>query len=94
VTKQEVIIVHTSRRHHERMTVFEDMQEISKAIKAPAMLFEITAQSPLLFLGSREKFNNFEAFHAPRFVSPLRWYRDTQPLVGNLDGVIPHKEKG
>lgn len=52
------------------MTLFEDLQEIIKAIKSPAMLFEIAAQFPILFLGSREKSNTFEAFYAPRFVSP------------------------
>jgi len=30
--------------------------------------------SPILFLGSMEKFNNFEAFHAPEFVSTLPGY--------------------
>jgi len=50
---------------------------------------------PILFLGSREKFNNFEAFHVPKFVSALPGYGDTRLLVNDLEGVVsPTRRKG
>ena len=47
----------------------------------------VATQSPILFLGSGEKFDDFEAFHAPGFVSTLLGYGDTRALMDDLEGV-------
>jgi len=108
----EVIIVDTSGRHRQEGALFEEMQEISAAIKPDNTVFVMDAtqgqavydqaqasreatnfgsiivtkldghakgggalsavsatQSPIIFLGSGEKFDDFDMFNAQSFVS-------------------------
>lgn len=112
--KYEIIIVDTSGRHKQEGALFEEMQEISAAIRPDNTIFVIDAtqgqaiydqamgfreavnvgsvivtkldghakgggalsavaatQSPIMFLGSGEKFDDFELFSAQSFVSKL-----------------------
>lgn len=110
--KYEVIIVDTSGRHKQEGALFEEMQEISAAVRPDNTIFVMDAtqgqavydqalgfreavnvgsvvvtkldghakgggalsavaatQSPIIFLGSGEKFDDFELFNAQSFVS-------------------------
>lgn len=44
-----MIVVRTSGRHYQEMALFEDMQEISGAVKTDATLFMMATQSPFYF---------------------------------------------
>ena len=110
--KYEIIIVDTSGRHKQEGALFEEMQEISAAVRPDNTIFVMDAtqgqavydqalafreavnvgsvvvtkldghakgggalsavaatQSPIIFLGSGEKFDDFELFNAQSFVS-------------------------
>eukprot|EP00557_Chaetoceros_sp_GSL56_P010997 CAMPEP_0176478308 /NCGR_PEP_ID=MMETSP0200_2-20121128/1116_1 /TAXON_ID=947934 /ORGANISM="Chaetoceros sp., Strain GSL56" /LENGTH=524 /DNA_ID=CAMNT_0017874235 /DNA_START=28 /DNA_END=1602 /DNA_ORIENTATION=- len=122
--KYEIIIVDTSGRHKQEGALFEEMQEISAAIRPDNTVFVMDAtqgqaiydqamgfreavsvgsvivtkldghakgggalsavaatQSPIIFLGSGERFDDFEVFHAQSFVSKLLGMGDVRGFM-------------
>jgi len=130
--KYEVIIVDTSGRHKQESALFEEMQEISAAVKPNNTVLVVDAtqgqavydqalafhsavdvgsvvvtkldggakgggalsavaatQSPIIFTGTGEHFEDFDPFNAQSFVSKLLGYGDMRGLTEafkSLDG--------
>jgi len=128
--KYEVIIVDTSGRHKQEGALFEEMQEISAAIRPDNTVFVMDAtqgqavydqalgfreavdvgsvivtkldghakgggalsavsatESPIIFLGSGEKFDDFDMFNAQSFVSKLLGFGDTRGIMEEMKHV-------
>lgn len=128
--KYEIIIVDTSGRHKQEGALFEEMQEISAAIRPDNTIFVMDAtqgqavydqalgfreaikvgsvivtkldghakgggalsavaatQSPIIFLGSGEKFDEFELFNAQSFVSKLLGFGDIRGYLEEMKEV-------
>ena len=128
--KYEIIIVDTSGRHKQEGALFEEMQEISAAIRPDNTIFVMDAtqgqavydqalgfreavnvgsvvvtkldghakgggalsavaatQSPIIFLGSGEKFDDFELFNAQSFVSKLLGMGDVRGFLEEMKDV-------
>jgi len=125
--KYEVIIVDTSGRHKQEGALFEEMQEISAAIRPNDTVFVMDAtqgqavydqalgfreavqvgsvivtkldghakgggalsavsatESPIIFLGSGEKFDDFDLFNAKSFVSKLLGFGDARDIIEEM----------
>jgi len=128
--KYEIIIVDTSGRHKQEGALFEEMQEISAAVRPDNTVFVMDAtqgqavydqalgfreavkvgsvivtkldghakgggalsavaatQSPIIFLGLGEKFDEFELFNASSFVSKLLGYGDVRGFLEEMKEV-------
>ncbi len=128
--KYEIIIVDTSGRHKQEGALFEEMQEISAAVRPDNTIFVMDAtqgqavydqalgfreavnvgsvvvtkldghakgggalsavaatQSPIIFLGSGEKFDDFELFNPQSFVSKLLGMGDVQGFLEEMKDV-------
>ena len=126
----EVIIVDTSGRHRQEEALFDEMQEISAAIRPDNTVFVMDATqgqavydqalafhaavnvgsvivtkldghakgggaisavaatgSPIIFLGSGERFEDFDPFNAKSFVSKLLGYGDVRGLVEEMKSI-------
>jgi len=125
--KYEIIIVDTSGRHKQEGALFEEMQEISAAVRPDNTIFVMDAtqgqaiydqamgfreavnvgsvivtkldghakgggalsavaatKSPIMFLGSGEKFDDFESFNAQSFVSKLLGMGDARAFMEDM----------
>ena len=134
--KYEIIIVDTSGRHKQEGALFEEMQEISAAVKPDNTIFVMDAtqgqavydqamgfreavnvgsvivtkldghakgggalsavaatQSPIMFLGSGEKFDDFELFNAQSFVSKLLGMGDARGFMEEMKDVKSSADK-
>ena len=123
----EVILVDTSGRHRQESALFEEMQEISAAIRPDNTVFVMDAtqgqavfdqaqafheaadvgavivtkldghakgggaisavaatRSPIIFLGTGEHFDDFEAFNAKSFVGKLLGYGDVRGFMEEM----------
>ena len=123
----EVILVDTSGRHRQESALFEEMQEISAAIRPDNTVFVMDAtqgqavfdqaqafheaadvgavivtkldghakgggaisavaatKSPIIFLGTGEHFDDFEAFNAKSFVGKLLGYGDVRGFMEEM----------
>ena len=128
--KYEIIIVDTSGRHKQEGALFEEMQEISAAVRPDNTIFVMDAtqgqavydqalafreavnvgsvvvtkldghakcggalsavaatQSPIIFLGSGEKFDDFELFNPQSFVSNLLGMGDVRGYLEEMKDV-------
>lgn len=134
--KYEIIIVDTSGRHKQEGALFEEMQEISAAVRPDNTIFVMDAtqgqavydqamgfreavnvgsvivtkldghakgggalsavaatQSPIMFLGSGEKFDDFELFNAQSFVSKLLGMGDARGFMEEMKDVKSSADK-
>jgi signal recognition particle subunit SRP54 len=134
--KYEVIIVDTSGRHKQEAALFDEMQEISAAVKPHNTILVVDAtqgqavydqalafhsavdvgsvivtkldggakgggalsavaatQSPILFTGTGEHFEDLESFHAESFVSKLLGYGDLRGLAEAFKSVDADEDK-
>lgn len=132
----EVILVDTSGRHRQESALFEEMTEISAAVRPDNTVFVMDATqgqavydqalafhgavdvgsvivtkldghakgggalsavsatgSPILFLGTGERFDDLEPFHAQSFVSKLLGYGDVRGLVEEMKNVTDSKSQ-
>ena len=128
--KYEIIIVDTSGRHRQEAALFDEMQEISLAVKPHNTVFVMDAtqgqavydqalgfqnavdvgsvivtkldghakgggalsavsatQSPIIFLGSGEHFDDFDPFVAKSFVSKLLGFGDISGLMKEMKAI-------
>jgi len=134
--KYEIIIVDTSGRHKQEGALFEEMQEISAAVRPDNTIFVMDAtqgqavydqamgfreavnvgsvivtkldghakgggalsavaatKSPIMFLGSGEKFDDFESFNAQSFVSKLLGMGDVRGFMEDMKDVKSSADK-
>lgn len=134
--RYEVIIVDTSGRHKQEDSLFEEMQEISAAVRPDNTVLVMDAtqgqavydqasafheavevgavivtkldghakgggalsavaatQSPILFLGSGEHFDDLDPFNAQSFVSKLLGFGDVRGLMEAMKGVDDGKSQ-
>lgn len=132
----EVIIVDTSGRHRQESVLFEEMQEISSAVRPDNTVFVMDAtqgqavydqalafqeavdvgsvivtkldghakgggalsavaatDSPIVFLGSGEHFDDFDSFNAKSFVSKLLGFGDVRGLMEEMKSVQDPKSQ-
>ena len=134
--RYEVIIVDTSGRHKQEAALFEEMQEISLAVKPHNTVLVMDAtqgqavydqalafhnavevgsvivtkldghakgggalsavaatQSPIIFTGSGEHFDDLDPFNAQSFVSKLLGFGDVRGLMEAMKGVTDSKQQ-